>query len=122
MLAPELVNRMTMAPNRCMKCGSGNVEDQSGKVGPFVDLRMDYNWGDSGYLCIPCAEKIAALVGWATPEELKDLEAKLEKKDREIHDTRAKLELIGRQKQAAVDQLNKIREGSRELKKVRGKS
>src|SRR5438105_2777823 len=115
----QLVDRMTLAPNRCLICGCGNVENEDRTLGPFIDLGIDYNWGDSGYLCVPCASRIATLIGWVTPEEQQSFEAQLEKKNREIHDLRSKLELRGRRNDALTSELSKIREGSRALKRVR---
>jgi hypothetical protein len=115
-----LVNRMTMAPNRCMVCGCGNVPDgETGEVGPFIDLGIDYNWGDSGYLCLVCGGKIAAMSGWSTPDELKDLQRIIEKKDKEIHNLRAKMRLRNKRSQATTDRLNRLLEGSREAKRTR---
>lgn len=88
-----LVERMNQSPNTCMKCGRGNTPDGvDGTIGPFVDLGIDYNYGDSGYLCVPCIEEVAALVGWISPDTAKDQRREIKKLEKEIHNLEADLE------------------------------
>jgi hypothetical protein len=92
-MEPFLVERMTLAPGTCMKCGAGNTPDgDTGKIGPFIDLAMDYNYGDSGYFCIPCAEKVGVLAGLISADTAKDLERKIKAKDEAIHELQAEIE------------------------------
>lgn len=116
----HLVERMTLSPAVCMHCGMGNTADgDTGVIGPFIDLGLDYNWGDSGYCCIPCAGKIAAIAGWITLDEKKDLDKALARKEKEIHELEAtRDELIRKNRQQNVS-LRRIQRGSQELKKVR---
>jgi hypothetical protein len=102
-----------------MICGMGNTEGEDGKVGPFLDLEMDYNWGDSGYFCMGCASKVAGYTGWKTPDEYKDLERELTKVRQELHDVQADLEIKQRKVREQGRTLSRIAEGSSELKKIR---
>lgn len=116
----HLVQRMTMAPARCMICGMGNVPDGDTKIiGPFIDLGLDYNWGDSGYLCMKDAGKIAALAEWVTPDEMKDVVRQLKAKETEIHELKAKYDILLRKAREQKKSLLRISQGKAELKKVR---
>jgi hypothetical protein len=118
-----LVERMTMAPNRCLVCGSGNVEDgETKKLGPFIDLGIDYNWGDSAYLCMKCAGQIALLAGWCTPDEKKDLEREIRKHQKTIHNLEAKVEARARRADAAEGRLESIAMGTRALREEKAKA
>jgi hypothetical protein len=88
-----LVETMTMAPNCCLTCGKGNTPDgRTGVVGPFVDLAIDYNWGDSGYMCSDCVAKLAVLFGWISPDTKKEQDLKIAKLEKEIHDLNADMD------------------------------
>jgi hypothetical protein len=106
-----------------MICGIGNTENNDdGKIGPFLDLELDYNWGDSGYFCMGCSGKVAAHTGWKTPDEYQDLERQLKKLEVEYHDLQAEVEIKTRKVREQQRSLGRIAEGSKELKRVRGKA
>jgi hypothetical protein len=86
------VDRMTLSPAQCLSCGSGNVPDEHGDVGPFIDLQVEVGWGDSVYLCPLCVHKIATLFGYMSPNDVADLEARRKKAVRQAHDLKAQLE------------------------------
>jgi hypothetical protein len=90
----HLVETMTMAPNTCMLCGRGNTPDgRTGQVGPFIDLGLDYNWGDSGYFCEDCGGKVGAILGWISPQTKKDLDAQIKGLRRKIHDLEGEIDM-----------------------------
>lgn len=89
----HLVERMVMAPNCCLTCGCGNTPNgQTGEVGPFVDLAIDYNWGDSGYICGDCAAKIAVLFGWISPDTKLEYDRQVARLEKQIHDLESDLD------------------------------
>jgi hypothetical protein len=67
-----------------------------------VDLGIDYNWGDSGYLCEDCGGKVAMLFEWISPDKKNDLEARIEKLQEQIHDLEATIELKRRRERDAL--------------------
>jgi len=99
----HLVETMTQAPNACMVCGRGNVPDrETGQVGPFLYLGIDYNWGDSGYLCEDCTGKAAVLFGWISPDTKRDLERQIKKLKQQIHDLEGEMDMRRRREHAAL--------------------
>lgn len=98
-----LVERMTLPPSTCMKCGCGNVPDgDTGEIGPFLDLGLEYNWGDSGYLCLRCVAIVATTAGWISPDTQKDLERKLKKQEKEIHDLQSEIDQRRQRERSAI--------------------
>ena len=98
-----LVETMTQPPNCCLACGKGNTPDgKTHEVGPFLDLNIDYNWGDSGYLCGDCIGQAAVLFGWISPDTKKDLELKIERQQKEIHDLNAQMDIRRRREKRAL--------------------
>jgi hypothetical protein len=94
---------MTLAPNTCLICGRGNTPDGvTGEIGPYIDLGIDYNWGDSGYFCMDCAGKLAVLAGWIAPDTQKDLKRRIERLQEKIHDLESTIELKRRRERAAL--------------------
>jgi len=99
----HLVERMTLPPNTCLVCGCGNTPDGvTGIVGPFVDLGIDYNWGDSGYLCQDCAGKVAVLMGWISPDTEKVIRLQVAKLEQKIHDLEATIDLKRKRERQAL--------------------
>jgi hypothetical protein len=107
-----LVERMLMAPCTCFHCGAGHVADESGEVGPFLDLQRDINWGDNAYLCQRCCDEIAALWGYIAEDQKVQMERAIANKDSDIHDLRAEVDSLKRR-------MKVITAGSRTLKRVR---
>jgi hypothetical protein len=98
----HLVDRMVMAPNSCMGCGRGNTPDQYGNIGPFVNLGIDYNWGDSGYLCDDCVGKAAVLFGWISPDTHTDLQRQIRDHQKRIHDLEAEIDMRRNRERVAM--------------------
>jgi hypothetical protein len=97
----RLVETMTLPPNNCMSCGRGNTPDgATGQVGPFVDLEIDYNWGDSGYFCEDCAGKVAACIGWISPQIAADKDEEIKSLGRKIHDLEGEIDMRRRRERA----------------------
>lgn len=112
----NLVERMVMTPQACLYCGKGNTpDDETGDIGPFLDLQRDVNWGDSVYLCRRCCSQIAALWGFIHETQKVELERALQKKDEEIHELKSDLD-------SAHRRLRVISAGSRTLKRVKAQS
>jgi len=88
------------------------MPDEDGKVGPFLDLMRDINYGDSTYLCGRCVQQIAGLFGYIDEGQYADLERALRAKDEEIHELKADFDSKDRR-------LRVIEAGSRTLKRVR---
>lgn len=102
-MPPFLVERMTQTPNACLVCGNGNVPDgQTGVIGPFVDLGIDYNWGDSGYLCLDCVGRIAVLAGWISPDTEKAYRRTVKGLKEKIHDLEATIDLKRERERSAL--------------------
>lgn len=103
MANPFLVETMTLAPNTCMCCGRGNTPDGvTGVVGPFADLGVDYNWGDSAYLCGDCIGKLAILFDWISPDTKKQLERQITKLKKDIHDLNADIDIRRTRERTAI--------------------
>jgi hypothetical protein len=99
----QLVERMTLPPATCMKCGNGNVPDgDTGEVGPFLDMGLEYNWGDSGYLCMKCLGLMAVTGGWIAPDTAKDLQRRIKRLEKQLHDKDAELDIRAKREQHAV--------------------
>jgi len=104
-----LVETMTMAPNCCMVCGRGNVPDrETGQIGPFLNLGIDYNWGDSGYFCEDCTGKAAVLFGWISPDTKNDLERQIKKLENQVHDLHSEMDMRRRREHAALKKARAI--------------
>jgi hypothetical protein len=100
-----LVETMTQAPNACMACGKGNVPDrETGKVGPFLYLGIDYNWGDSGYMCEDCVGKAAVFFDWISPDTKRQFERKIKKLEQKIHDLEGEIDMRRRREHSALQQ------------------
>ena len=98
-----LVETMTMAPNSCMVCGRGNTPDrETGQTGPFLNLGIDYNWGDSGYLCEDCVGRAAVHFDWISPDTKKDLERQIKKLENQVHDLEGEMDMRRRREHAAL--------------------
>jgi hypothetical protein len=99
----QLVERMTLPPATCMKCGCGNVADGgTGDVGPFLDMGLEYNWGDSGYLCMKCLGLMAVTGGWISPDKAKDLERQIKRLQKKNHDLHAEIDIRARREATAI--------------------
>lgn len=99
----QLVDRMTLPPATCMKCGRGNTPDgQTGEIGPFLDLGLEYNWGDSGYLCMDCVALMAVTAGWISPDTEKSLRREIRQLEKKVHNKDAELDIRARREQHAV--------------------
>lgn len=99
----SLVERMTLPPGTCMKCGCGNVPDsETGEIGPFLDLGLEYNWGDSGYLCMDCVALMAATANWISPDTAKELRREIKRLEQKLHDKDAEIELRAQRERTAI--------------------
>lgn len=87
----RLVERMTFDPCRCSVCGSGNIPNEVGDVGPFIDLGIEMGYMDHGYLCMDCGAGVGALAGMVTADEIKDARREVMRYRREIHDLKSQL-------------------------------
>jgi hypothetical protein len=98
-----LVETMTMAPNTCMGCGRGNTPDpNTGEVGPFLNLGIDYNWGDSGYLCEECVGKAAVLFDWISPDTRTRLNQQIKGLEKKIHDLEGEIDMRREREKTAM--------------------
>ena len=98
----SLVERMTLPPGNCMKCGRGNTPDNEGNIGPFLDLGLEYNWGDSGYLCMDCVGLIAVTADWISPDTALEFRREIKRLKKEIHDKDAELDIRAKREHAAI--------------------
>ena len=107
----HLVETMTNPPNACMVCGRGNTPDgTTGQVGPFLDLGLDYNWGDSGYLCEDCAGKVATVFGWISQQTAKDKDVRISALNRKIHDLEGEIDMRRRRERVSLAKARAITE------------
>jgi len=94
---------MTLPPATCMKCGRGNTPDgDTGEVGPFLDMGLEYNWGDSGYLCMDCLGLMAVTANWISPDTEKQLRKEIKRLEKKLHDKNAELDIRARREGAAI--------------------
>jgi hypothetical protein len=94
---------MTLAPNRCLVCGKGNTPDGvTGKVGPFLSLGIDYNWGDSGYLCEECVGRAAVFFEWISPDTQSQLSRRIKDLEKKVHDLEGEIEMRRRRERGAL--------------------
>ena len=99
----SLVDRMTLPPATCMKCGRGNTPDgQTGEIGPFLDMGLEYNWGDSGYLCMDCVALMAVTAGWISPDTEKQLRRAIKRLEKRLHDKEAEIEIRAQRERTAI--------------------
>ena len=99
----QLVERMTLPPATCMKCGRGNTPDgDTGEVGPFLDMGLEYNWGDSGFLCMDCLGLMAVTANWISPDTEKQLRKEIKRLEKKLHDKNAELDIRARREGAAI--------------------
>ena len=107
-----LVQGMENTPNACAIC-AGNPIDEDGSQRPAIFAEgVDIDWGNSLYICLDCANIIASLVHRPDGEYVEQLEAKHEAL-MEAHVT------LEREHEELQGELDKIREGSSALKRVR---
>jgi hypothetical protein len=85
----HMVERMTQTPPNCMVCGKGNTPDESGNIGPFLDLERDVNWDDSTYLCATCGTAIGAQFGMLLPDDVLGLRREIRRLKRDLHEAKA---------------------------------
>jgi len=86
-----------------MKCGCGNVPDgDTGEIGPFLDLGLEYNWGDSGYLCMKCVAEMAVIAGWISPDRERDLRRQIKRLEKKLHDKDAEIDVRARREATAI--------------------
>lgn len=117
----HLVETMTQAPQRCMICGKGNTDRETGVPDQYIDLERDYNWGDAAYICSADAERIGALAGMASPEDVTDLKRENEVLEKRLHNERAKAELSHKRMKEELIHYKQIVEGSKALKREKQK-
>lgn len=99
----HLVETMVQPPNQCLVCGKGNTPDgRTGKVGPFLDLGIDYNWGDSAYLCDECVGKAAVHFGWISPDTHTELKREIKRKDEKIHNLEGEIDMRRRRERQSL--------------------
>jgi hypothetical protein len=86
-----------------MKCGRGNTPNgDTGEIGPFLDLGLEYNWGDSGYLCMECVGEMAVVAGWIAPDTEKLLRKQIARLEKKLHDKDAEIEVRARRESSAI--------------------
>lgn len=105
-LIGDLVERMTDAPPNCMFCGTGNVPDENGDIGPYLRTLLDRHWGDSCYICEPCAMTVGAIFGMVTTDDVADFNRKIRKLEKHAHNLEAQIEQLKRDKQAINHRLD----------------
>lgn len=99
----QLVERMTLPPGTCMKCGCGNVPDgDTGEIGPFLDMGLEYNWGDSGYLCMKCVGLMSVEAGWISPDTKREYDQQIARLEKKLHDAKAEVEERAKRERASL--------------------
>lgn len=115
--------KVMLSPSNCLICGRGNVVDTPMEEDEFwaIDTERDINWGDNAYICFKCCEDIAGFSGFVPAETVAELERTLAKKNKEVHDLEAKLELKERRLGALVDglEVRKVEKKERAKKKTK---
>lgn len=86
----HLVERMLESPPNCMVCGRGNTPDETGAIGPFLDLERNVNWDDSTYLCRTCGEAIGTQFGMPTPDVLVEKDREIRRLKHQVHELKAR--------------------------------
>ena len=70
--------------------------------GPFLSLGIDYNWGDSGYLCEECVGRAAVHFGWISPDTKRSLERQIKRLKQNIHDLEGEMDMRRRREHSAL--------------------
>lgn len=68
----DLVDVMMKPPGKCLCCNL-TPHDEEGKPKRAIDLNVDVDWGNNGYICEECATVIAQLIDFISPDEYRDL-------------------------------------------------
>ena len=86
-----------ITPAPCLVCGRGNTPNGDDRQMPrFVDLERDVNWNDPAVLCEGCAVIVGTLVDMLTPDDKRDHDRVVAKKDKEIHRLNTELDSLHR--------------------------
>jgi hypothetical protein len=101
----HLVDRMTEAPATCLICGKGNVPNNDGSIGPFLDMERDVNWGDPTYLCEDCGTKIGAMFGMVSVTEIEDLRSVNRNLEKKLYDLEASAEIRRRKVREVMEEV-----------------
>lgn len=118
----RLVERMTGSPPNCFVCGQGNVEDEYGEVGPFIDFCREVNWGDDAYLCMRCAKTLALMIGFEDIESAEEKQRIIEAKNEEIHELRTQIDQARRKEREAVRDVQRIVKAKKTIKQRRAEA
>lgn len=121
-LIGDLVEVMVDAPPSCMFCGTGNVANEDGTMGPFLRTLLDRHWGDSCYICEPCAMTIGAIFGMVTTDTVAEFNRKIRELQKESHNKDALIEQLRRDKQAVAHRLDAALTTKKELASRKKKS
>lgn len=116
MIAPlELVKGMPLIPHACMLCSNNPVDEINGGQQEAVFAPgVDYDWGNSAYICKSCGELIADLFGRVPLEEHTSLMGEY----RDLKEAYEKLEDDNEKDRALLD---RIRDGKQAIKEVKSK-
>lgn len=114
MIAPlEVVQGMELTPQACCLCANNPVDEATGEQQPAIFAPgVDFNWGDSAYICWSCVGIIADLADRVPIEKYKKvLEAHKRLKD--------KYEALQEAHAESEAYLDRIRDGAAAAKQIR---
>lgn len=116
--------RMTQTPTACLTCGRGNTPDDPDTMDDFwvVDLERDVNWGDPTYLCKYCVERVGAIAGMVSTEEVAAKENVIQHQLRRIHDLEAKLEVRTRRLQQIGEGTRAVKQAKKQVARAKGQA
>src|SRR5687768_16962205 len=108
----QLVKAMKQSPGVCLFC-HGNPPGDDGQLQPAItDPEVDYDWGETPYICMFCAGLIADLID-RVPAQAHD------KLKQEAEDAITQLEELKAEHEALTERVHRMLEGARARKEVK---
>jgi len=116
MIAPlEIVKGMELTPQACVICANNPADELTGEQQQAIFAPgVDYDWGNSLYICKSCGEKIADLLGRVPIEEHEELKEEFEDLKEEHDDLEVRYE-------SNSELLARIRDGKAAIKEVKSR-
>lgn len=102
----KMVSAMSESPGVCMFC-YGNPPGDDGNPMPCITAEgVDYDWGETPYICQECASVIADLIDRVDDAEFKSV-------DEELTHTRIQLEELKAEHEALVERVKQMLAGNK---------
>jgi len=107
-----IVHAMELSPYTCLLCSTNPVDDDGNPKKSIFAEGVDVDWGNSVYICEECGDLIVDLMGRSTKEGFDRVTAQRD-------DLREKYNALLTDYEEQQELVDKIREGSEAIKKVK---